>query len=206
MPRIASALLVASLCAVALRPLSAKADSAVEVRLREALRSTTSQLRALEDERARWQAKEPEQAKELESLRKELAGARRGAARDGDRKLSGRLAEQTEAIAKLAEANARLNEALAQCQKAAGAAEETGRAGEAGRTRLAAEVAELKKRLSASEARNERMYRVGKQIVDWASNADLTSAREPLLGLKRVELENAAQDHEDKLLQEKARP
>src|SRR3990172_6347761 len=122
MARIASALLVASLCAVALRPSAAKADSATEAWLREALRSTTSQLRALEDERGRWQAKEPEQAKELESLRKELAGARRGAARDGDRKLSGRLAEQTEAIAKLADANARLNEALAQCQKAAAAA------------------------------------------------------------------------------------
>lgn len=190
----------------ALRPGAAEAaDAAGESRLREALRSATAQLQALEDERAGWRAKETQSQKEVESLRKQLAAARQAAGKGGGRQLGDlnqRLAEQAEAAAKA-------TQSLAQCQNTARDAAETARAKEEERARLAVQAATLAERGAACEAKNARMYAVGKDVIDWLSNVGVVAAlaaREPFLGLKRVELENAAQDYEDKLLEQKVKP
>jgi len=186
----------------------ARADSAGETRLREALRSTTSQLRSLEDERAKWQVKEGELQKDLEVLRKQLA-TRPAAAKGGDRKvaeLDRRLAEQTEATSALKTANGKLTESLAQCENTARDASDTARSKEDERIQLAKQVSSLTERLSAAGTKNARMYNIGKELVDWVSNINVESAVEPLVGVKRVELENAAQDYEDKLLEQKVKP
>ncbi len=196
-------LLTIHVIATALCPAMAGADSAGETRLREALRSATTQLRALEDERGTWQAKEAELRKELESLRKHLASAKQTPA-------SGRsLTELKQRLAEQNEANAKLTDSLAQCQNAGRDAAENARAKEDQRARLAGEVTSLSERLDRTEAKNARMYKVGKDIIDWLSNVGMGAAllaREPFLGLKRVELENLAQDYEDKLLEQKVKP
>src|SRR5262249_31629387 len=103
-----------SFLAAVLGPATARsAESQSEARLREALRSTTSQWRALEDERARWQATDTEQKKEIESLKAQLAAALNKARRDQapSPELTRRLEEQTEA-------NRKLTATLAECQAA----------------------------------------------------------------------------------------
>lgn len=196
--RLSSSLLLSCLTVAALHPASARADAATETRLREALRATTAQLRTLEDERAKWQANEGLQ-KEVESLRKDLAAAKQSQAKGGAG-LNRKLAEQAEANVKLAES---LKQCLATSQEATTALT----AKEEERARLAAESTSLSQRLSASEIRNLRMYKVGKSIIDWLNNLGVAAAigaREPFLGIKRVELENIAQDYEDKLLEQRA--
>jgi hypothetical protein len=203
-------ILLLVLCGLAPALFLARAQAAEssggEARLREALRSTTSQLRALEDERAAWKAKEAEQQRQLEALRKEASvkSAPRAAARD--RKLDRILAAQAEE--KAAE-SARLGQSLAQCQSSsrevAAASEAAGRE----RTQLAADNQKLAERVKVLEARNAGMYRVGREILDWLSRQGVgaaLAAREQFLGLKRVELENAAQQYEDKLLEQKVQP
>jgi chromosome segregation ATPase len=210
--RPASAVLLACVAVAVLHPCSALADAATETRLREALRSATSQLRTLEDERGKRQSKEAEQQKELESLRGQLAKPKQAPGRGGGRRvaeLEQRVAELSDANAALREANGKLNASVAQSEKATQEASEAARSKEDERARLAAQVSSLHSQLSASEARNGRLYKVGKDIIDWLSKVGVgtaLAAREPFLGVKRVELENVAQGYEDKLLEQKAKP
>ncbi len=209
--RFRSAVLMVCAAALALRPALASADAAGETRLREALRTATTQLRALEDERGAWQAKEAQLQKELESLRKQASTPPPPRAGDrGAAELSRRLDEKSKAADEL-------EASLAQCRAAARDAADATRAKEEGeRTRLAAQMTQLTERAAAletkgaaCEARNARMYKVGKDIIDWLSNVGVgaaLAAREPFLGLKRVELENTAQDYQDKLLEQKVKP
>jgi chromosome segregation ATPase len=192
---------VAMICllAAALAPGVARPDAASEARLRDALRAATAKAQALEDEKTRWQEAEAALKKEVEELK------RRPAPKDpGDRKaaeLQRRLTEQ-------AEGSARLKASLDQCQAAAKDAAEEARAAGQERTHLATESTALQARLAAAEARNAGMYRVAREVLDWIDDlgpGTAYEARDPFLGLKRVELENVAQDYRDKLLEQKAK-
>ena len=183
-----------------LLPTVALDDPGSDARLRDALRAATVQVRTLEDERAGWKAKEAALQKELEGLRSRLKS---GGAKASDQ------AEHRRQLAAQAEANARLTEALAACQATSRADAEAVRTKEEERARLAGREAGLAERLAAAEARNERLYRVSKQIIDWLSQIGVggaLAAREPFLGLRRVELENIAQDYEDQALKERIKP
>lgn len=191
----------AAVVVVALHSVSAWADATTETRLREALRAATAQVQTLEDERAKCQAKQAALEKELEALRKQPIAQPAAKVNCGNTSaLSRQVAEQTAAAAKL-------KESLAKCQAqntAEDAAKSAASADEV--KRLSTEVAALNKRLEASEARNARMFQVGMQVVDWASNLKVTDLGDAFVGDKRVELENMAQDFHDKLLDQKAMP
>jgi chromosome segregation ATPase len=179
----------------ALLPGVALADAATEAKLRDALRSTTTQLRALEDERATWQGKEAAMKKELEALRAQPKAPRRNLVAERElEEAKARAAVQAQAAAKLATS-------LERCE--AERAEAT-RATEQARTAQAAESARLSARLAAAEAKNERIYQVGKGIIDWLEREGVGG--EPFLGLRRVALENAVQDQQDKLIDQRIKP
>jgi chromosome segregation ATPase len=196
--RARSGLVAVAALAAALAPALARSDAASETRLRDALRTSMAQLRTLEDEKAQWQSTEAALRKELEALRRQPAAADRGDRKAAD--LRRRLVEGEEAAA-------RLKRSLDKCQADAREAEEAGRSRDEDHTRLTAEAAALRERLAASEARNVRMFQVATAVLDWIDRLGTGAAfaaREPFLGLKRVELENAAQDHRDKVLEQKA--
>jgi predicted nucleic acid-binding Zn-ribbon protein len=208
--RSTSAVLLTCAALAALLPAPASAQSATEARLREALRTTTTQLRAAEDDRARLQASEAALKTELEAARAQLATARKPEAPKVSRReldeLNGKLAQATRQLAEQSEAAKKLSDSLARCEASS---QDTARAKDEQEKRLQGEVGSLGGRVAALEAKNARMYQVGKDIIDWLSRKGFgaaLAAREPFLGLKRVELENTAQDYEDKLLEQKARP
>jgi len=175
----------------------AVAQAPGDARLREALRTATNQVRALEDERAQWQAREATLKAELEQARRQAASAPKLDRAGLD--LQRRLAEQRDAATK----------ALAACEAKARDGSDAGQAQEAERTRLEAALKVASERAAAGEVRNARMYQVAKGVLDWIEQigwGEALAAREPLLGLKRVELENLAQDHRDKLLEQRTKP
>jgi len=185
-------------------PWPVRAQSSTEARLRDALRTTTQQLREAEDERARLRASEASLREELEK-----AHAQGAAAAAAPRRSRASERELEELKGKLDEANRKL--AAQDAKATASAAECDSRVMEAGQKRDQAqgELADLRKRLAEAVAKNARMYAVGKEIIDWLSSkgfATALAAREPFLGLKRVELENAAQDYQDKLADQRFRP
>jgi len=196
--RLLAALLYSSCALLALAPSASRAaETATESRLRDALRSTTDKLRALEDEQARAQARESQAKKELEALRKELLAARRAAPRQ--QKLPEARPGQ-EQLAAQAEASKKLGDSLAQCQKQLAEAAESARQKQGEEAALSGQLDGLQARSAGCEARAGRLYRLGNDFLAWLA-ADSSALCEPLIGLKRVALENKAQEFQDRLLE-----
>lgn len=192
-------LLACSTAALLARPAMGQ-GATTEGRLREALRAATEKVHALEREREKQAAGEAALRQELETLRGRLAAAVRGAERPSQ------VAELKARLAAEAEAGATAAARLEQCQAASGASVQEAKAWEDERARLAGEVTSLRERLARSDARNARLYAIGKDILAWLDRLGFgaaLAAREPFLGVKRVELENAAMDFEDELLEQK---
>jgi chromosome segregation ATPase len=191
----------------------AAADAASEAKLRDALRAATAQVRTLEDERTAWKIREASLEKEVETLRgqvKAAAGAASAAGAAASGKRSDReLAEAKRQLAEQVETGRKLAELVASTQSAARTSTEAGRACEDERAQLAPRLAAASERLAAAEEKNRRLYQVGKDLIDWLAHLGFGSAlaaREPFLGLKRVALENVAQDYDDKLLEQRLQP
>jgi chromosome segregation ATPase len=184
-----------------LAPLAARAEPAPDNRLRDALRSATLQVRALEEERAQWQAREAELKAELEQQKRKVAAPVAPRADRQVAELNRRLAEQEAGAAKGAEA-------LARCEAASRDGSGTAKALEAERARLSAVVQRLGARVQAAEARNTRMYQVAREALVWIERVGWGTALdgEGLLGLKQVELENTAQAYLDKLFEAQGPP
>jgi chromosome segregation ATPase len=184
------------LAAALLAASPSRAEAPADNRLREALRSATLQVRALEDERAQWQAREAELKAELEQQKRKAAAP---AAPKGDRQ----VAELTRRLGEQKEAATKAQEALARCEAAASDGSGATRALEAERARLSAVVLKLGSRAADAEARTARMYQVAREALAWIEQVGWGTALdgEGLLGLKQVKLENAAQGWEDRLLE-----
>jgi hypothetical protein len=193
----AAVLLAGALAAIG--PAAAQAQTPTEARLREALRSTTAQLRTAEDDRARLQASEAALKVEVATLRSQLGSAR---ARAGGRELEAlraQLAEVNRRLEQQVQVNRAAAESLSKCQVAG---QEEARA----RAQLQAEIAASRKEFAAAQAKNARLYQVGQEIIEWLSSKGIATAlwaREPFLGLKRVELENVAEGYRDRLQEQR---
>jgi chromosome segregation ATPase len=187
-----------------LLPRLGRADGAAEARLRDALRSATAQVRTLEDEVATSKSKEAALQKEIEALRAQ-SRVPPPSPRHSDRE----VAELRRQLAEQSEANRQLIDASVKCAAASRERAEASRACEEERAKLAPQVSSCAEQLAKAGEKNERMFRVGKDIIDWLSKVGVgaaIAAREPFLGVKRVELENAAQDWEDALHAQRLRP
>lgn len=185
-------------------PLAAHADEATETRLRDALRQAITQSRALEDSQAQLQAKLAEAEKQIEALRAQPVKAKPDAAiLDAmEAEFNRRLAEQHATIA-------RADETLTKWKGAYEEAASAAQAKEAERAQLAAQLGGLSQRAQSCETKNAALFDAANEILDKLKNisvADAMAAHEPFVGLKKVALQNLAQDAEDKILDQVAVP
>jgi hypothetical protein len=193
------------LVAVTLFPVAARPDGATEARLRDALRAATAQVHALEDERAAGKAREEALQKEVDRLRAQAQAHGAEGAKASQRE----VADLRRRLTERAEAADRSSQELARCQAAEREHADVSRVKDDERARAASDAATCRDRLAAAEVKNAKLFRAGKDIIDWLNGIGVAGAlatREPFLGLKRVELENAAQDHEDRLLESRMVP
>jgi chromosome segregation ATPase len=198
--------LLCAAVAALLLPLAARGQApAGDQRLRDALRTTTQQLRTSEDDRARLQAGEAAMKKEVADLKAELEKAKKGPKGPSPRTLADlteKLAAAQKQVAEQATALQTAEEELRKCQA-------TAQEGSRGQEELRAELVKVKERLASAEAKNARLYAVSREVLDWIQSmgfGEVLAAREPFLGLKRVELENAAQDYDDKVREQRVVP
>jgi len=194
-------ILLALLAAAAILPAPGRAgESPTEAKLRDALRAANAQLRTAEDERARLQASEAALQKKVQALEAQLAAVPREAPKPrGNPRAEAELRAQ---LADKAEANQRLGELLARCEAGARQQSETSQAREKERAELAAQVGPLGQLLDTCQAKNAIMYRTAREILDRYAHVglgDVLAAKEPFIGTKRVQLQNLAQDYQDKL-------
>jgi len=183
------------------------ADPEVE-QLREQLRSTALQLRQLQDQQA--QAPTPTPSAAPPSADEAALKAKLAAAQAQLRAQHGAAAETAALKASLAKAqadNAALTSAAAansaELQKykdAYAKADDAGRAVTADRDRLKAELGAMTNVATVCQAKNDQLVAFAESLLASYKKASFGAAMlasEPFLGLKRVQLENIAQDRED---------
>jgi DNA repair exonuclease SbcCD ATPase subunit len=186
----------------------ALAQSELEARLRDALRQATAQARTLEDENARLKAQQSQLESQLALLRQQVeAAASQATAADRSSELErayrAAVDEFNQRLQQERDQVIRSLEAMEKWKTAYNEAAAVARSRETEREQLAGQLRAAAEREAVCRERNEALFTVGNEILDrWQETgwADILAAKEPFLGLKRVELENLAQDEADRLL------
>jgi chromosome segregation ATPase len=167
-------------------------------KLREALRSLTAQTRSLEDQRASLQGKVAEAEREKAALNSQIAAAKA-------------QVKETEKMHREAvdEFNQRLedrNQTLEKWKAAYEEAATVARAKDAERAKFEGEATAYKASTKSCVAKNGQLMKVGRELLrryEGVSFGDIAVINEPLIGARRVEVQNILQDYEDKLLEQK---
>jgi hypothetical protein len=180
--RVATVLLL--LLSGSVAPAHAQSDDSE--RLRTQLRQVTLQLRQAQDDQATIQAQKIAAEAERDAAKKQLALAQSELARlrhNGDRAtaVEGELAKAKDALSKAAES--------ATQQKTESDA-------------LQARASSVGVLYATCQAKNAKLLSLSKEILAAYQNFDVidaVGASEPFVQLKRVELENLAQDYRDRI-------
>ncbi|EIP99271.1 hypothetical protein OpiT1DRAFT_03784 [Opitutaceae bacterium TAV1] len=194
-------LVLAPVCAFA----QAQPDNTMELRLREALRNTTLQLRAAQSESAALQVTQAELEKERDALKKQVAALTRQGEKDraaAEKEITGLKA----IVVTQEEKAGQLSADLAKWKESSEKASLLARDKEQARAALEIRVAQLERTVADREARNVALVKVGNEILDRLEKfglGDAIKAREPFIGAKRVEIQNLVQDYSDKVMDQK---
>jgi chromosome segregation ATPase len=168
----------------------------LEDRLRDQLRSTLNELHQLQDQQAALQAQKAAAGQERDAFKAQLA------------KAQAQLAHAGESAAAKAQAQALTTE-VAQYKAAAEQANGTAQQVQADRDKLQTTLADAQKQLGACAEKNAKLLKLGNEILDAYQQFDVgeaISANEPFISIHRVELENMAQDFDDRLHEGKFAP
>jgi chromosome segregation ATPase len=192
--------IVCLLAFAVLLPAAAHAQSETD-RLREALRNATVQLRAAEDQRAALQAKQAEADRQRDLLQRQVDGLK-AQVKDGEQAYQKAVDDFNQ---RLADRDGALDKWKAAYEEAATVA----RAKDAERAKFEGEATALTASNKSCEAKNVQLAKVSGEMLTKLNSTtllDFFAAREPLIGVKRVELQNMLQDYRDKIQEQKVKP
>jgi chromosome segregation ATPase len=218
MRRAPHGLLLAAVAMLLVPAAAGAADSDIEARLREQLRSAITQLRTLEDQNATLTAKQAEYEKQIQALKPQVATLTQQVAdlqAEGE-KAAAKAAELDSTITRLKGTLAArdatitgLNETVEKWKTEQAKAAALARLKEAERARLDGALKTMTNRAVTCEVKNDELFRLGNEILDRYGAVDVSDAmgaREPFIGFKRVELQNIVQDYQDMLMNQKVGP
>ena len=191
---------------------SAMAADTPEARLREALHRTTEELRDTQDQLAKLQAKDAENQRQIQALTAQAAEQKAQATaqasagqREGEQARRAAEAAEREMKQHMAEAQGIVDKWQAAYNQAAAMAK--------ARDEAAAHFQALNKQLTdrtaLCEEKNAHLVEIGNEILDRFTDRGFLesfSQTEPFTQIKRVELENIAQDYDDRVHAEKLPP
>jgi chromosome segregation ATPase len=170
-------------------------------RLREALRSATAQTRQLEDQRTALQAKVADADRE-----KAAAKAQIDAAKAEVRQVT---KEHRQAVEEFNKRLAERDETLEKWKTAYEEAATVARAKDAERAKFEGEANSYKASTKNCVVKNKEMFKAGNTLLHEYRNVtigDIIVAHEPVLGLRRVEIQNNIQTTTDKILDQRVTP
>lgn len=201
--RAKSALTLATLLVLAFTDARA-ADEDPTARVKAALRQATQRVRELEDQNATLQAKAAEAERNRQALEQKVAADEKELAelkKQGESDKSA-LQQASSALAGQRETNAKLQSTYQETAT-------TLRTRDADAKRLDGMLGQARQRIGACEGKNAELYKLAEEILDLYGKRDLLddiATTEPVTKLKRVEIENAMQDYEDKFRANKIAP
>ncbi|OAM90093.1 hypothetical protein AW736_09950 [Termitidicoccus mucosus] len=179
-----------------------------EARLREALRTTTLQLRASDNERITLQTAHDGLLKDKADLQSQAKVLAQKAVEEQDASRKA-LAALEKRLATLESDKKTLTETVAKWENAHREAAELARSTEAERARLAIRLTDTERLLADREAKNVALFKTGSEILNRLESfglGDAIKAREPFVGRKRVELQTLVQGYGDQLLDNRVKP
>lgn len=188
------------IAAVTLLSSAALAQSETD-RLREALRSATMQTRALEDQRTVLQAKLAEADRDKAAAKAEIEVAKAQV-----KKIE---KEYREAVDEFNQRLADRDQTLDKWKTAYEEAAAVARTRDAERAKFEGEATAYKASTKSCVAKNTLLVKAGKDLVQRYKEVtigDTIVAREPVLELRRVELQNQLQETYDTFLDQRANP
>lgn len=191
---------VAAVAAVSLQIRPVHADSDAD-RLRDALRSATVQLRQLEDQRAALQAKVADAEREKAAAKAQVDAAK-AEVRQTEK-------QYREAVDEFNKRLADRDEALEKWKSAYEDAATVARSKDAERAKFEGEANTYKASTKSCISKNGQMLKAGQELLGRYQSVtigDTIVAHEPVLGFRRVEIQNVIQDSRDKLLDQKVTP
>jgi hypothetical protein len=183
-------------------PLDVHAQAQSETdRLREALRSATAQVRALEDQRTATQAQLAEVTRARDALKADVAAAQA-------------QTKKVEADYRVAvrEFNDRLeerNQVLEKWKEAYSEAATVARTKDGERAKFEAEAKAFRASTRACTLKNQELVKVGRELLvryEGVTFGDMVVASEPLIGIRRVEIQSLLQGYGDRVLNQKVEP
>jgi hypothetical protein len=176
--------------------------------LRDLLRQTTAQLRAAQDGQAAAQATLEQEKQKSAAIQKQLDDllahpVQPSMTEDAIAKMKADLKESQDQVTQL---TAGLNQTRDAYQKAV----EFARAKDASERAAVTRATESDRQAAVCAQANTKLSGVANDILHLYRTPEFRSllfaSREPLLGLKKVELENTIQDYEDKIADQKYIP
>lgn len=190
-------------------PVLGRAQDSTEDRLRELLRRTAADLRAAQDGQAQLQASLDQEKQQNAALKKQIDDLLAAAA--AKPAISKEQIDQMQSELQAAQAQVTaLQTNLTQWQTAYNQAADLARAKDAESKTEGAHAAESQREAGVCSAANTKLITVANDILHLYQTQSfrslLLSSYEPLLGLKKVELENLIQDYEDKIYDQKYVP
>jgi chromosome segregation ATPase len=189
-----------ALLATAMAGAGARAQSETD-RLREALRAATAQSRSLEDQRTALQAKIATAERDAAALKAQI-----DAAKAEVRKIE---KEHREAVEEFNQRLAQRDETLEKWKSAYEEAATVARSKDAERAKFESEATAFKASTKSCQAKNVQLVKVGRELLhryQGVSFGDMVVTSEPLVGVRRVEIQNLLQDYGDKVLDQKVTP
>ena len=179
-----------------------------EARLRESLRSTTLQLRGVQNDlaaalsaRDSLTTEKTANEAEIEKLKKQLVTDRI----ENDKVVAALKSNVVNQAAELTSTNEELSKTRASLSKVVDYARKL----EAERNELTVHVAELDRTVEDQRTKNIMLFRTGTDILNRYAKfsfGDALAAREPFIGLTRVKLENLVQADRESLADGKIKP
>lgn len=192
-----SVIILAFMVVMALPAMKAHAQSETD-RLREALRSATAQVRSLEDQRTAIQAQLAEVTRARDALKAEVDVAKAQV-----RKVE---ADYRQAVREFNDRLEERNQTLEKWKEAYTEAATVARTKDSERAKFEAESKAFKASTQACTVKNKELVKVGRDLLaqyDALTVFDSMAAQEPLLGHRRVQIQNLLQDYGDKVLNQK---
>jgi chromosome segregation ATPase len=179
-----------------------------EAKLREGLKNTMLQLRAVQMEKAALEAAKAELEEKVQTLTTQAEAMTKQLA---DEKVASekRITELTDRVVargnEVMQAQSELEKWKISQKEAAALATRK----EAERAKVTSEKIVLERKVAEQQAKNSKMFEIGSEILNRYEKFGLgtaIAAREPFVGLTRIKLKNQFQELGDKLADEKIKP
>lgn len=178
---------------------------------KEALRRMQLQVQQATEEKAALAQDKAALGKELDTLKKKADELASSATRAGQAKI--KLEKETAALrqdkATLSEQIAQLKNELADSQKTLNDARRILQQETSEKQRLAQKLALQDKAAATCETKNQTLYRYYVELINRAQRRgrlDTFLETEPVLGLKRVQIENLLEEYRDKMDAQQVKP